>query len=101
MKHFIIEATYLVPFDAILPWVARHREILRQGYDRGGLLCSGPKDPPVGGYLVARAETRADLESLFEAEPFYVNGVARFTFTEFQPVMRQDWCEHWFSGESR
>lgn len=99
MKHFIVEATYLVPFETVAPLIPSHRDFLKDGYDRGFFLCSGPKEPPVGGFLVARAETREDLETLFEAEPFRQNGIARFTFTEFRPVMRQDWCEPWFTGE--
>jgi hypothetical protein len=37
---------------------------------------------------------------LFEDEPFRVANLASFTFTEFQPVKRQDWTEHWF-GETQ
>ncbi|MEW6645504.1 MAG: YciI family protein [Pseudomonadota bacterium] len=98
MKHFIVEATYLVPFEQIAETIPRHRAFLQKGYDLGLFLCSGPKAPPTGGFLVARAKSKAELEAFFENEPFQVAGLASFTFTEFQPVKRQDWTEHWFGG---
>jgi uncharacterized protein YciI len=97
MKHFIVEARYLVPFERIQETIPAHRIFLQKGYDAGLFLCSGPKDPPTGGFLVARAESQADLEAFFAAEPFHVAGLAAFSFTEFQPVKRQEWLEHWFA----
>ncbi len=99
MKHFIVEATYLVPFEQIKDTIPRHRAFLQKGYDLGMFLCSGPKEPPTGGFLVARARSRAELEALFEEEPFRLGNLASFTFTEFDPVKRQSWTEHWF-GEA-
>jgi uncharacterized protein YciI len=100
MKHFIVEATYLAPLDTIREVTAEHRAWLQKGYDRGLFLCSGPQDPPVGGFLVARANTRQDLETLFEEEPFNRAGLASFTFKEFQPVKRQPWMTAWLDGET-
>ena len=97
MKHFIVEATYLVPLEKIKEATARHRTFLQKGYDAGLFLCSGPQDPPVGGFLVARAPSLANLQALFAEEPFNAEGLARFKFTEFQPVKRQTWCEDWFA----
>lgn len=97
MKHFVVEATYAVPIEQVREAYPRHRAWLQMGYDAGLFLCSGPKDPPTGGYLVARAELAEALKTLFEHEPFHQERLATFTFTEFQPVKRQGWTEHWFS----
>lgn len=98
MKHFIVEATYLVPFETLKDVVPRHREWLQRGYDRGLFLCSGPQDPPVGGFLVARANSKEELDALFHDEPFRSGRLASFKFTEFQPVKRQPWTDEWFNG---
>lgn len=100
MKHFIVEATYLVPFEEIQETIPSHRAFLQTGYDLGFFLCSGPKEPPIGGFLVARADSKAKLEGLFEKEPLSAKGLARFAFTEFLPVKRQGWTERWFAGET-
>ena len=98
MKHFVVEAIYCAPLERVRAATARHRAWLQKGYDRGLFLCSGPKDPPTGGYLVARAESRQALEALFAEEPFNAERLATFTFTEFQPVKRQPWTEAWFAA---
>jgi uncharacterized protein YciI len=100
MKHFIVEATYLVPFEKIKEAIPRHRSFLQKGYDLGMFLCSGPKEPPVGGFLVARAKSVDDLKAMFDEEPFYIEKLASYTFREFQPVKRQSWSEEWFSEKS-
>jgi uncharacterized protein YciI len=100
MKHFVVEATYAAPLEKVQEATARHRGWLQKGYDLGLFLCSGPKtNPPVGGYLVARAETIEILKAMFAEEPFNKEGLATFTFTEFNPVKRQSWTEEWF-GET-
>src|SRR5438309_41081 len=86
MKHFIVEATYRAPFEKIKEAIPRHRRFLQKGYDAGLFLCSGPQDPPVGGFLVARAKSLADLEAMFAEEPFHAENLASYTFKEFQPV---------------
>lgn len=98
MKHFVVEAKYLVPFEDIRETIPHHRAFLQKGYDLGLFLCSGPKEPPTGGFLLARAKSKADLEAFFDSEPFHVAKFATFTFTEFEPVKRQGWAEHWFSA---
>jgi uncharacterized protein YciI len=96
MKHFVVEATYAAPIEEVREATARHRAWLQKGYDAGLFLCSGPKEPPTGGYLVARAESAEALKRMFEEEPFYRERLATFTFTEFHPVKHQSWTEHWF-----
>ena len=99
MKHFLVEAKYLVPYEKIKEVQPRHRVFLQKGYDAGLFLCSGPQvDPPVGGFLVARAESRDALVSMFREEPFFSEKLASYTFTEFDPVKRQPWTEQWFDA---
>jgi len=74
MKHFVVEATYSAPIERVGEAYARHRAWLQKGYDLGLFLCSGPKDPPTGGYLVARAESAEALRTMFEEEPFNRGG---------------------------
>ena len=100
MKHFVVEASYVAPLEKVLEATVRHRAWLQKGYDLDLFLCSGPKtNPPVGGYLVARAATIEILKTMFAEEPFNKEGLATYTFTEFNPVKRQGWTEEWF-GES-
>jgi uncharacterized protein YciI len=96
MKHFLVEATYCAPIEHVREAYPRHRNWLQRGYDLGLFLCSGPKLPPTGGYLVARAQSVETLKTMFEAEPLNREGLATFTFNDFHPFKRQSWAEHWF-----
>jgi uncharacterized protein YciI len=96
VKHILVEATYSAPIEQVREAYPRHRAWLQKGYDLGLFLCSGPKEPPTGGYLVARAESVDALKTMFAEEPLNSEGLATFSFTEFLPVKRQGWTEHWF-----
>lgn len=95
MKHFIVEITYSASLDAIDKVVAQHRAHLKTGYDRKMLLMSGPQDPRVGGIVVARAESRSEIEAFFAADPYQVAGVAKYRFIEFKPAGSQPELEKW------
>ena len=99
MRHLLVEARYTVPFERLREVVPHHRAWLQRGYDEGLFLCSGPKEPPTGGYLVARAPSAEFLKVMFEDEPFTKEGLATFTFMEFHPVKRQPWTEPWFGED--
>jgi uncharacterized protein YciI len=98
MKHFIVDITYTAPAEHIAEVRPDHRAFLQTGYDKGWLLCSGPKGGVPGGVVVVRAPTAADIEQFFAADPYHVQGVATHTFIEFDPVMRQSWFEDWATG---
>ena len=77
MKHFVVEGTYCAPIEQVREAYPRHRAWLQKGCDLGLFLCSGPKDPPTGGFLVARAESAEALQSMFVEEPLNREGLAR------------------------
>ena len=85
MKHFLVEATYCAPIEQVREAYPRHRSWLKKGYDLGLFLCSGPKIPPTGGYLVARAKSADVLKSMFDEEPLNVEKLGDFRFHGIQP----------------
>jgi uncharacterized protein YciI len=98
MKHFFLEGEHLVPFEQRDPkLIAAHRDFLQKGYDAGHFLVSGPSIPPTGGILIARAESREDLNQLLADEPFCKAKVMRFSkIIEFNPVQHQSILKQWF-----
>ncbi|HEY1015327.1 MAG TPA: YciI family protein [Herpetosiphonaceae bacterium] len=98
MNHFLVEITYLVPLERIDELLPGHRAFLQEGYDRGLLLLSGPQNPRVGGIVVARAESFAELDSFFAGDPYRREGVAEYRFVEFSPVKFQPLVADWIGG---
>jgi uncharacterized protein YciI len=84
MKHFVVEATYTASLDRVQEATARHRAWLQKGYDLGLFLCSGPKTNPLGGYLVARADSIEVLRTMFAEEPFNRGGARDLHFHRIQ-----------------
>ncbi len=102
MKYFLLEGEHLAPFEQRDPsMIAAHRAFLQQGYDRGDFLLSGPHVPPNGGFLLARAQSREELDKMLEAEPFLRAKMMRFVrITEFDPVQHQPFLGEWFGKVS-
>lgn len=99
MKHFLLEGEHLVPFAELADLVPAHHAFLQDGYDKGLFLFSGPQVPAHGGFLVARAESRAALDAALAEEPFVRAGKMRFSrITEFDPVQHQPVLKDWFGA---
>jgi uncharacterized protein YciI len=97
MKHFLLEGEHLVPFEDLADLVPQHHEFLRQGYDDGVFLFSGPQIPAHGGFLVARADSLEELTRILSEEPFVKANKMRFSrITEFDPVQHQPVLKDWF-----
>lgn len=95
MKHFIIEITYLIPAKELGEVVGEHRAFLKTGYERGWLLCSGPRVPKTGGVVIARAPSLDELQQFFRYDPYQMKDLATYRWIEFDPVLRQAFLEEW------
>jgi uncharacterized protein YciI len=100
MKYFFLEGEHLVPFEKRDPaMIAAHRQFLQQGYEKGRFLLSGPSVPPTGGVLIARAESREQLDEFLADEPFCKARLMRFSkIIEFNPVQHQPMLAEWFAA---
>jgi uncharacterized protein YciI len=100
MKHFLLEGKHLVPFEQFAHLEPAHHAFLQKGYDSGAFLFSGPQVPPHGGFLIARAESREQLDALLAEEPFVKGGFMEFSrVTQFDPVQHQPFLHEWCEGK--
>ncbi len=97
-KYFVVELTYLIPFEQFGDATPAHRAFLQAGYDQGWVLLSGPQTPRKGGIIITRAPSRAALEEFFTNDPFNQRKLATYRFIEFDPVKRQPYIEDWAAG---
>jgi uncharacterized protein YciI len=65
---------------------AAHHEWVAGHYRAGRILVSGRRAPPLGGVIVATAESDAAMRDLVEDDPFVVGGVARYELYGFTPA---------------
>ncbi len=98
MKHFLIEITFTVPFDEVEPVIAEHRAFLDIGYQKGILLCSGPKNPRDGGIVIGRSQNFEQIEDYFKNDPYAIQNVAFHRIVEFNPVKFQPLLAVWVNA---
>lgn len=100
-NHFLLEGEHIVPLEQRDPaLIAAHRRFLQRGYDNGDFLMSGPTIPPMGGVLVARAESLKELGDMLAEEPYVRATVMRFKrITQFSALQRQPVLDGWFAGK--
>ena len=82
---FVINLHYKVGLDIVNQYVVEHRDWLDTLYAQNKLLCSGPKDPRDGGIILALTDDLVEVKTLMLHDPFFINGVAEYTFTKFLP----------------
>ena len=84
---FIILLNYIKPLSDVERFIAEHRAFLQLYYSSGHFLLSGRKEPRTGGVILAKADTRAEVESLVQLDPFYREQIAQYEIIEFVPAM--------------
>lgn len=85
---FIIELTYKVPAAEIDAAMTPHVKFLEKYYQRGIFLASGRKEPRDGGIILAKAGTKAEIETIVAEDPFNVNGLATYRIIEFKATKK-------------
>ena len=87
---FVIELSYKVPLSQIDAAMKSHVAFLKKYYAAGRFLISGRKIPRDGGIILAVADSRAQLETIVQEDPFVSRGLADFRIIEFRPSQRAE-----------
>lgn len=83
---FVVLLSYKKPIAEVELHLAAHICYLDECYAKGVFIASGRKLPRTGGVILAKAESRALLETILRQDPFYLEGVADFEVIEFIPT---------------
>lgn len=85
---FIIELVYKADLQQIDSHMAAHVAFLKKYYASGNFVVSGRKIPREGGIIVAVGDTREQIETIVQEDPFYRHGLADFRIIEFRASQR-------------
>lgn len=80
---FIINLHYVVPLERLDAHMTDHVKFLNTYYKQHVFLTSGRQVPRTGGIIIARADSREELERIMAEDPFCKNGLAEVTIVEF------------------
>jgi len=82
---FIVSLTYIANVCEIEKYLNSHLEYLEEHYSNGVFLASGRKVPRTGGIILAKVESRSELDAILNDDPFKVHHLANYEITEFLP----------------
>ncbi|WP_373531166.1 YciI family protein [Vampirovibrio sp.] len=95
---FAVIVKYKKSMEEIELHTPAHRAFLDRYYEQGVLLISGRQNPPEGGVILAKAESRARVLEIFAEDPFQTEGVADYEIYEFTPTKFQPFLAEWLNA---
>lgn len=81
---FIVTLRYEAPLEKIDAAMREHVRFLEEGFRAGVFVAAGRQSPRVGGVILARGGTRADLDEVMGHDPFVEKKLASYEITEFR-----------------
>jgi uncharacterized protein YciI len=80
---FILLLDYIAPPGEVDRVREEHMAWLREHYEDGRFLVSGPKIPRTGGVILACDMPRGEIDAIIASDPFTIAGVAAYDVVEF------------------
>ena len=84
---YIVSLTYKASLDANDKELNNHIDYLKKQYAAGNFMASGRKIPRNGGVILAKAQSREELDEILKQDPFNQNNLADYEVIEFVPSM--------------
>jgi uncharacterized protein YciI len=88
---FLLLSRYTRPVDEIDRILPKHRAFLDRCYNSGLFIVSGPQDPRIGGVILTRDATRAEIDAALAEDPFVREGVSEYEIIEFKATRKAEW----------
>ena len=85
---FVIELVYKAPLEQIDARMRAHMAFIKKYYASGHFLISGRQIPRTGGVILAKAESREEIEGIMRQDPFVTHGLSDFRVIEFNVSQR-------------
>ena len=83
MIMFAFHSKYLAPVEEVDKHLDAHRAFIKTMIAKNILVCSGPKVPRNGGFILLNATNRAEAELIMADDPYVINGIAKYEIIEF------------------
>jgi uncharacterized protein YciI len=81
---FAIHSVYLKPIEVVDQYLPAHRAYLKTLYEKGITICSGPKIPRTGGFILMNAASFEAALGFMKDDPYVINGMAEYSVIEFE-----------------
>ena len=83
---YIVSLNYIKEVSEVEKHLEEHIKFLEKYYEMGKFICSGRKNPRIGGVILLNAESSSEVEKIILEDPFNANEIAEYEITEFFPT---------------
>lgn len=90
---FILVLNYTKPLKEVDKELKSHIEYLDKYYSLQKFICSGRRNPRVGGVILCSAKNVEEVEAIIKEDPFYIKKIAEYEIIEFFPTKCADGFE--------
>jgi len=82
---FILVLKYIKPLEQVDKYLEPHIQYLEKYYSLQKFICSGRRNPRIGGVVLCKAHNLEEAEAIIAEDPFYINQIAEYEIIEFSP----------------
>jgi uncharacterized protein YciI len=83
---FILLSKYIKPVEEIDKELENHIKYLDKYYALGKFVCSGRRNPRVGGVILCKCENEQEVKEILKEDPFSSKKIAEYEIIEFSPT---------------
>lgn len=94
---FILMLKYIRPLEEVDKELKPHIDYLEKYYSLGKFICSGRRNPRVGGVILCNAKDMEEVQAIIKEDPFYINKIAEYEIVEFLPTKYADGFEQFLN----
>lgn len=87
---FILNLTYIKPISDVETHLQNHISFLEKYYSSDKFICSGRKNPRIGGVILCNATDINEVNAIIKEDPFYTENIAKYEIIEFTPTKYAD-----------
>lgn len=96
---FILALKYVKPLEEVDMALKAHIEYLEKYYSLKKFICSGRRNPRIGGVILCNAKDRNEVETIIKEDPFYIKEIAEYEIIEFTPSKYAEGFEKFIDGK--
>ncbi|MBF4692689.1 YciI family protein [Fusibacter ferrireducens] len=96
MRYYVLEGTFstkITDETVLQKAINEHLEYLKNGFNDGSILVSGPKVGTGGGIIVVKCK---DIDKFCNDDPLVKAGVQEYRISEFKLHDCQSYLKDWF-----
>ena len=82
---FVVLLRYIKPLEEIDQVLEGHVQYLDKYYRESKFICSGRRNPRIGGVILVKANSEQEVQKIIAEDPFYINKAAEYEIIEFKP----------------